>query len=913
MERPKHTFWELRKLRWILPALFLLVTVGYEALEIFIIEGQPVSTVEAKNIVEALFFVFLCIVLWVVLSRLHTSSQQRSRAEAQLRLRNRELSVLGDVGMVMAKEQDEESVLASALQTVVKALSAQGGRYFHWSERGHQLILVSQMGCCLRDAYLPKTADLSLEEEAFRSKEPVFLNALPGNQDHEPRPCSWVAVPLVSSGRPIGVLTLCLQEEIAAEEKPMFRALGHQIGTRLEAALLMRSASRRTERIAALGDVMRGLVAITDPDQLIQHLWADLQQVVDFDQGLFYRYHTAPERLEPLAWKGFTDEEAIEIAGRAMERHPGWAARHKQAMLSGDTETDERVRYFRALKRSASCLHVPILDGQRCLGVIGLGGNQKYAFSDEDLAVVTAFADSAAVAIRNAELFQQNRVIKEQWEAVFDAIDDGISIHDRNFRIVQANKAVADLLGVPREELIGQTCYQLFHHCDAPVPGCPLVTTLDSSNPAALEIEEAVLGGVFSLKTYPVMDGEQRPVAGVHIIHDLTDEKRIQAQMMQMEKLSAIGELVSGVAHELNNPLTAILGYSQLLQSRNVDEGTKTDLKRIEQQAQRSARIIQNLLTFARQHEPRQEPVEINDILLRTIALKSYELRTENIEFVTDLSSGLPTLLADPYQLQQVFLNLINNAHQAMVEAHQGEKIVVRTEALETAKGRRVRISFYDDGPPIPSSVAGRIFDPFFTTKEVGKGTGLGLSISYGIIQEHKGDIWVESPPGEGPTFYIEMPVLETWKDRTTKAPAASQDEPDPAPETTSGRRILIVEDEDSLRALLVESFSYKGHQVDAAVNGVEAMHRMVSADYDYIISDIKMPGMSGADLFRWAVNEKPGMANRMIFITGDVVNQQTKEFLSTAGRPYLPKPFSVGDLYEVMEEMGDAVGNVQE
>ncbi len=904
MERPEHTFWELRKLRWILPALFLFVTVGYETLEIFVVERQSVATIEAKSMVEGLLFVFLCVVLWIVLSQLHTSSQHRDRAEAELLLRNRELSVLSDVGMVMAKEQDEESILASALQAVMQTLSAQGGRFFRWSERRHQLILSSQMGCCLRDECAPKAADHSLEEAALRSKEPVFLNALSDNPDDEPRPCSWVAVPLVSSNRAIGVLTLCLQERIASEDKTLFSALGHQIGTRLEAALLMRSASRRTERIAALGDVMRGLVAITDRDQLIQHLWTDLQQVVPFDQGIFYRYHTAPERLDAVAWKGFSDEEALNIAEHSLDRHPGWAARHRQAILSGDSEADERIRYFRVMKRSASCLQVPILDGQRCLGVIGIGSNQKYAFSDEDLAVVTAFADSAAVAIRNAELFQQNRTIKEQWEAVFHAISDGISIHDREFRIVQANQALADLLGVSRKELIGQTCYQLFHHCDAPVPGCPLVSTLDSAAPSSLELEEAVLGGVFKIRTYPVMDNDHLPVGGVHIVHDITEEKRIQRQMMQMEKLSAIGELVSGVAHELNNPLTAILGYSQLLQSRNVDEGTKTDLKRIEQQAQRSARIIQNLLTFARQHEPRQEPVEINDLLLRTIALKSYELRTENIELVSELSSGLPSLLADPYQLQQVFLNLINNAHQAMVEAHQGTKVVVRTEALETAKGRRVRISFYDDGPPIPSSVAGRIFDPFFTTKEVGKGTGLGLSISYGIIQEHKGDIWMESPPGEGPTFYIELPVLETWRDRAVEVPETGQDEPAPMPEATSGQRILVVEDEDSLRALLVESFSYNGHQVDAAGNGVEAMKLMISADYDYIISDIKMPGMSGADLFRWAKNDRPKMANRMIFITGDLVNQQTKEFLDHAGRPYLPKPFSVEDLYRVMEEI---------
>lgn len=242
---------------------------------------------------------------------------------------------------------------------------------------------------------------------------------------------------------------------------------------------------------------------------------------------------------------------------------------------------------------------------------------------------------------------------------------------------------------------------------------------------------------------------------------NLQELKRAQAQLIQAEKLAAIGQLMAGVTHELNNPLTSIMGYCQLLQATECSEEIKEDLQRIYRQALRCQKIVEGLLTFARKHEPEKEYVNINDVVESTLALQAPLLEADNIEVIKDLDRELPLTMADPHQIQQVFVNIINNAHEAMVTAKGGGRLTVRS----ARDGDTIRVQFMDNGPGIPPEIMNRIFEPFFTTKEPGKGTGLGLSIAYGIVQTHGGHIWAESVVGEGATFIIELPVRGLSKD----------------------------------------------------------------------------------------------------------------------------------------------------
>ena len=231
-----------------------------------------------------------------------------------------------------------------------------------------------------------------------------------------------------------------------------------------------------------------------------------------------------------------------------------------------------------------------------------------------------------------------------------------------------------------------------------------------------------------------------------------------QQQLVQSGKLAAMGELVAGVAHEINNPLAAILGYAQLLLRSEVDAKDRERLERIFAETERVARIVQNLLSFARQQKPKWEPFCVNEALVRVMELRGYDLKVKNIELVMDLDPGLQLVLGDPQQLEQVFLNIVNNALRAMTTAHQRGRLEMKTRGLENS----VRITFADDGPGIPAGIVHRVFDPFFTTTEPGEGTGLGLSICYGIVQEHGGHIAIESARQGGCVIEVELPLAET-------------------------------------------------------------------------------------------------------------------------------------------------------
>ncbi len=239
------------------------------------------------------------------------------------------------------------------------------------------------------------------------------------------------------------------------------------------------------------------------------------------------------------------------------------------------------------------------------------------------------------------------------------------------------------------------------------------------------------------------------------VVRDITERRQMQEQLIVADRLATLGELISGVAHELNNPLTSIIGFAQLLLAKDIPGGVKEDLKVIYEEAERTSKVVRNLLTFARKHEPEKKPENINEAIKVVLALRTYEQKVHNIQTSTQFAPDLPEIKADGFQLQQVFLNIIVNAEHFMTSAHGGGNLIITTERV----GDNIRASFTDDGAGIPQENLSRLFDPFFTTKEVGKGTGLGLSICYGIVTEHGGSIYAESEPGKGAAFIVELPI----------------------------------------------------------------------------------------------------------------------------------------------------------
>ena len=369
----------------------------------------------------------------------------------------------------------------------------------------------------------------------------------------------------------------------------------------------------------------------------------------------------------------------------------------------------------------------------------------------------------------------------------------------------------------------------------------------------------------------------------------------IQSQLLQAEKMSAIGLLISGVTHELNNPLSGIMGFAQLLLQGELNPKARKNLERIYNEAVRSQKIVQNLLSFSRRHKPEKTCQNLNDVIDGVIELRAYQLQVDNVEIVRRYDPRLPKTMLDFHQLQQVILNVVNNAHQAMMEvADRPRRLVIAT----SRRGDQLRASFGDSGTGIASDRLESIFDPFFTTKKSGKGTGLGLSVSRAIVKDHQGAMSAESVVGEGTTIHVDLPLLE---DPGAKA-AGRQTSESSAP--GGPMRLLVVDDESILVELLVEFLRSTGHKVDDARNGQRALELATANDYDAILTDLKMPGLDGQGLYERLCRIKPHMARRFIFSTGDLANPRTQTFFQTAGCPYLSKPFKLEAVLRLLEQI---------
>jgi signal transduction histidine kinase len=386
------------------------------------------------------------------------------------------------------------------------------------------------------------------------------------------------------------------------------------------------------------------------------------------------------------------------------------------------------------------------------------------------------------------------------------------------------------------------------------------------------------------------------------LIRDVSERKKLEDQRrdlyhqsLQVEKLAALGQTISGVAHELNNPLATILTWAERLSQRQLDESTHKGLETILSESERAAKIVRNLLTFARKRQTTRAMVDLNQVVRETLALRAYEQRVTNVSVIDALAAGLPQVFADAHQIQQVLLNLVINAEQAMLTAHGRGTLVVRT--WHDLESESVVLEINDDGPGISEEVQPKIFDPFFTTKEVGKGTGLGLTVAYAIVQEHGGHIRIETRPGEGASFYVELPVSGT-KLRPFAAPA-----PQVAMEAVAGSSVLVVEDEPALASAVSEALADAGFVVDRAGDGEEALARVRDRAYDLVICDLRMPRVDGIQFYRAIAATTPALADRVIFVTGDVAGTEAERFLEESGCRWLAKPFRLGDLLRVARE----------
>lgn len=530
--------------------------------------------------------------------------------------------------------------------------------------------------------------------------------------------------------------------------------------------------------------------------------------------------------------------------------------------------------------RSAAVL--PISRRGERVGAVLLVRLERNPFTDVTLSRVNSMGDLLNVALENAELVETLRQAEWRFRTLFRSAPDAVFTVLRSGRIREANDAAGELLGDEVVRLVGRRLGELVADEDRDRLEGALADTF-AGRPARLEISfrRAVAPPSRLVSFAASLLPEADPPTVLVVARDVTAERDMRVRLMQSDRLAAVGELVAGVAHEVNNPLSSISAYAQLLlRDERIDGALREQVEVIRSETTRASQVVKDLLAFARRSEPRHEPLDLNMVVARTLRMRAYQLSSSRIVVQQSLESGLPPVMGDARQLQQVCLNLVTNATQAMATSA-GGTLTVTTRSEQG----RVVLEVADTGSGIPAELGSRIFEPFFTTKKEGEGTGLGLSVSYGIVTAHEGRIEVAQTSPRGTTFRVTLPAAEA-----AVSGGAAPEPPLVLRSAIAGTRLLFVDDEPAICSSVTAYARTRGFSVITAPSGEAALEILRETNVDAVVCDIRMPGMDGFAFHNWLRLERPGLATRTVFITGDVVTAGNRR---TVRQPVLAKPFT--------------------
>ena len=524
------------------------------------------------------------------------------------------------------------------------------------------------------------------------------------------------------------------------------------------------------------------------------------------------------------------------------------------------------------------------------------------AMADEVANTQTRLQEDIAKRI---EVQQALRASEEQYRAMFDASIDGLALWSPGGEIVDINPALWRMYGYSREEFLALSPEEVTRRANRPALEA-ILRSLAKGEPFHAEVtDHRKDGSALELEVHGVpMQYQSRPHM-LTIARDITEKKRAAEELVrqrellhQREKLAALGSLLAGVAHELNNPLSVVVARAAILEERD-DPATREAASKIRAAAERCARIVRTFLAMARQQQPQRIPVAIREVVLSALDITGYALKTSSIEVALDLADHVLPVLGDADQLHQVFMNLIINAQQALQDQPPPRKLNLTSRFDPSANA--IRIAVADNGPGIPEAVRTRIFEPYFTTKTLGAGTGVGLAVCLGIVEAHGGTLTVESHAGSGTVFTIVLPADSLDRGSTVESK--------PANAAAGQRSALVVDDEVGVRETLTEILMSAGHRVVAAASGREALERMGEESFDVILTDIRMPDMDGRALYREIERRWPERAAQVVFVSGDTLTSTLREFAEQSGRPVIEKPFLPS---EVRRVVGEAITSLE-
>lgn len=526
---------------------------------------------------------------------------------------------------------------------------------------------------------------------------------------------------------------------------------------------------------------------------------------------------------------------------------------------------------------------IPLRRRGECFGAIALLTRDARVVNDGEVSHVEAMGDLLSVALANADLLETLRQAEWRFRTLVRAAPDAVITLLASGRVGEANDAVRDILGMHPSQLVGRTLEEFVVDADRAALREALVRVLDGS-PARLEVRmhHGPAQRIVALAARRLPETE--PPVILLLGRDMTAEREMRTRLAETERLAAVGELVAGVAHEVNNPLCTISAFAQLLErDPALSAEQRESVEAICAETLRASQVLRDLLTFARRSESETATIALNDLIERTMRLRAYELSTMGVTATCDLAPDLPLVQGDPRQLQQVLLNLVVNASQAMESGGGSLRIASRADRDGVA------VEVTDTGPGIPPDVRPHVFEPFFTTKR--QGTGLGLSVSYGIVAAHGGRISVARTGPDGTTFRVVLPAMQ--EDAVPEVPLLRAPER-PAASPLAGIQMLFVDDELALHHGIRAYARRRGFDVVTVSDGAAALDAARRARFDVVVCDLRMRGIDGPAFFELLRREHPGLAARTLFITGDLVSAGSRAFLDGAGQPVLAKPFDL-------------------
>ncbi len=705
-------------------------------------------------------------------------------AEKKLRQRAsqraKELSVFSTFSKILARHTDTDRIMQETILMLLSLMESDRGWIYLLDDSSGTLNLAAHRG--LPTLLLQEVTQLNPGEgfsgKVFTSGRPLLVK----DASEDPRVSykdagveSMAGVPIVSKGTPLGVLGLGSRKpsHFTSLDTQLLTTIANELGVAIENSKLigqLREKMREIELINELSSVINSSLSI---GTVFRIMMSEIRKLIEYDRGSILLYNEKEKNLVIYA----LDTNMKTTLKRGV-RAPldglsaGWVIENNRPWINYDLAAEVRFPLDNKLRDEGirSTISIP-LGQDKILGVFNLDSTTPSKYSEKDLKILLSVSKHIAIALENALLFEEISREKKEWEGTFDAITDMVWIEDRRQRVLRANSALLTKTGYSRMEIVGRQCGQVLDRVGIGPVECLCSGSIATKRPSFLELKGNG-GAIFHFWAYPLTDDEGQLYAIVHYLKDVTSQKRLEQQLIRADKLASLGTLVAGIAHEINNPLGIIAGYSEALLERAKDrallrlrefEDFPEYLETIHNEMFRCKRILGTLLEFARPHGGTFRELDINELIKEVLLLVNHKAAklNHNIEF--RLNRELPKIYADPGSLRQLFMNIIINS---MYFTPAGGSIVIRTGMDRPSPhqpfdgdAEMITVSVSDTGPGIPGDILAKIFDPFFTTKPVGDGTGLGLAICHKIVEEHNGSIDVHSEAGNGTTFIIRLPA----------------------------------------------------------------------------------------------------------------------------------------------------------